>query len=137
MARAESAKCADENSDGEEAADDSTGVDFAAKVEPVKNRTASLMDTRCGVSASNHGMNDLAQLVGDSEAAKTACQTFVRISLQKGISFENSLMEGWLESIRNRAGGNEGPQAPKGLSPAAPARTRPFTRCCAPLMRAG
>ena len=62
--------------------------------------------------AFNLALNDLAQLAGDSEAAKTAvaiCQDM----LTKGISFEDGPMGGWLKSIQKRAGGNVVPSGQK------------------------
>ena len=152
MARAKSAMWADEHSDGQEAEEGCERVDSETKVKRAKDGLASLIDSGCGVRQPRHHLadlddwiDDLAQLVGDSEAASTAIE-ICKEKFSKGISEgDSSLYVGWPKPIHKRAdrniapvghrgkdrkgNGGKGPKRPK-ASPAALARTRPFTRCC-------
>ena len=125
MARAKSAMFAQQHSDGQEAEDGCVWVDSTTKVKHAKDRIASLIDSGCGVRQPrdhladlDNWLDDLAQLVGDSEAASTAID-ICEEKICKGISKEDSSLSdvihvGWLKSIRKRAGCNIAPVGQKG-----------------------
>ena len=112
---------ADEHSDVHEADEDYARVDSATKVKRAKDRIASLIEIGCGVRQPrdhladlDDWLDDLAQLVGDREAANTVAD-ICEEKISTGISEEDSSQNaGWLKSIRKRAGSNIAPAGQRG-----------------------
>ena len=62
---------------------------------------------------SRTAINDLAQLVGDSEAANAAVN-MCKEKISKGNNEEAASAVGWLKIMQKRAGGNLAPNGQKG-----------------------
>ena len=88
-----------------------SGKKAAAKVERVKDRIASLMDSGC-VPAFKHAIDDLVQLVGDSEAAN-ALANISKEKIGEGNNEKAASAVGWLKIIQKRTRGKLSPTARK------------------------